>query len=392
LPTFDQQTTPLLSPKKEALTFHLHTHHHHHIHNPNPPISSNTSSLLKSPNPTKTTTVPLSPQKSCVLVNKEQLVETKTILPLSVNNVVKKEHQQISTMTTSASNNEYEALNFSIKHLSSSKKSNCNENDVTTKKSSSRKSSPTKLRVHSGSKSNGSPDRTSYSINSIITNNQVTSSTSTIISPVSNILNSNGETKSSRRAHKRRSVSATTANSTTIISMKNSRSSRTNSCTAKRSHSPSLMNFNETTKNPSQKKKQKVSLCWVLFGKSEQKLVSIDSDKPPVYRECYTSIQHIKEKDIIKSEDCVLLRPETAEKKDMTPYLAKVKWFWKEPESGEIQMSLVWYYHPEHSELPLRVKERFLPNEVLASKYWDCVNVACIEDKCYVLNVNEYNR
>jgi hypothetical protein len=60
--------------------------------------------------------------------------------------------------------------------------------------------------------------------------------------------------------------------------------------------------------------------------------------------------------------------------------------------AGEIQMSLVWYYHPEHSELPARVKERFLPNEVLASKYWDCVNVACIEDKCYVLNVNEYNR
>lgn len=59
---------------------------------------------------------------------------------------------------------------------------------------------------------------------------------------------------------------------------------------------------------------------------------------------------------------------------------------------GEIQMSLVWYYHPEHSELPLRVKEHFVPNEVLASKYWDCVNVACIEDKCYVLNVNEYNR
>ncbi|CAF4535758.1 unnamed protein product, partial [Rotaria magnacalcarata] len=38
------------------------------------------------------------------------------------------------------------------------------------------------------------------------------------------------------------------------------------------------------------------------------------------------------------------------------------------------------------------VKEHFLPNEVLASKYWDCVNVACIEDKCYVLNANEYNR
>lgn len=114
----------------------------------------------------------------------------------------------------------------------------------------------------------------------------------------------------------------------------------------------------------------------------------------------------------MKSDDCVLLRPENAEQNRLTPYLAKVKWFWAEPESGtmkqisprlprrissssssgEIQMSLVWYYHPDHSELPARVKDHFLPNEVLASKYWDCVNVACIEDKCYVLNLNEYNR
>ena len=86
-----------------------------------------------------------------------------------------------------------------------------------------------------------------------------------------------------------------------------------------------------------------------------------------------------------------------------------MKWFWKEPTSGidfqtifvltyrspsigEIQMSLLWYYHPEHTELPARVKGRFLSNELLASKYSDCVNVACIEDKCYVLNLNEYNR
>lgn len=55
-------------------------------------------------------------------------------------------------------------------------------------------------------------------------------------------------------------------------------------------------------------------------------------------------------------------------------------------------MSLMWYYHPEHTELPVRAKERFLSNELLASKYFDCINVACIEDKCYVLNLNEYNR
>jgi hypothetical protein len=155
IPAFDQQQKQTISPKKEALTFHLHTHHHHHIHNPNPPISSNTSSLLKSPNPTKTTTVPLSPQKSCVLVNKEQLVETKTILPLSVNNVVKKEHQQITTNDLSLSPpTENEALNFSIKHLSANKKPNINEYDGIIKKTTPKKSSPAKVRVSSGSKSN----------------------------------------------------------------------------------------------------------------------------------------------------------------------------------------------------------------------------------------------
>lgn len=55
-------------------------------------------------------------------------------------------------------------------------------------------------------------------------------------------------------------------------------------------------------------------------------------------------------------------------------------------------MSLLWYYHPEHTELPARPKQRLLPNELLASRYFDCVNVACIEDKCYVLTLNEYNR
>lgn len=151
VPVLDQQQKQMISPKKEALTFHLHTHHHHHIHNPNPPLSSsNTSSLLKSPNPTKTTTVPLSPQKSCVLVNKEQLVETKMILPLSVNNVVKKEHQQISTndgpLSPPADN---EALNFSIKHLSTQTKTTSIDVDGTT-----RKISPNKSRANSGSKSN----------------------------------------------------------------------------------------------------------------------------------------------------------------------------------------------------------------------------------------------
>jgi hypothetical protein len=121
----------------------------------------------------------------------------------------------------------------------------------------------------------------------------------TIISPVSNILSSNGEITvrsdndhKFRRMHKRRSVSAATASATTYISItgKNSRAARTNSSSAipmrsksstymtntKRAHSPSSVTLMGANKNPSQRKKQKVSHYWALFGKSEQKLVLID--------------------------------------------------------------------------------------------------------------------
>jgi hypothetical protein len=80
-----QSIVPIHKQEKDALTLHVHTHHHHHIHN------SNSSSLLKPLNPT---TVPLSTQDSSSLVDKEQLVETKTILPLSVTT----EHQLNGTI------------------------------------------------------------------------------------------------------------------------------------------------------------------------------------------------------------------------------------------------------------------------------------------------------
>jgi hypothetical protein len=129
-----KQKQRVLSPsKKEALTFHLHTHHHHHIHN------SNSSSL----NPTKTTKKSLSPQKSSILVNKKQLVETKPILPLSLNSVEKKEHEQISSTTHD------QILNLSINN-----KTNLNEQNGTIKKTTRRKSSPVKRHISSGTKSN----------------------------------------------------------------------------------------------------------------------------------------------------------------------------------------------------------------------------------------------
>lgn len=153
-----------------------------------------------------------------------------------------------------------------------------------------------------------------------------------------------------RRVLKRRCVSAAATNTPTIVSItgRNSRGKRTNSATnRKRSYSPASITL--PLSNNNQRKKQKVSHHWILFGKSEQKLVSIHvklifsffknifylkfkADKPPVFRECYSSIQHITEKDIIKSDDCIILRSETCTR---TPYLAKVKWFWEEPTTGK---------------------------------------------------------
>ncbi|CAF0959347.1 unnamed protein product [Adineta steineri] len=365
---------------KEALTLHLHTHHHHHIHN--------STSSLNSSNRRKTKAVLSSPQKT-----KDQFLETTTIIPVSVNNVVQREDEEIPLTT------EYQILNLSINN-----KTNLNQQNETIKKTTRRKSSPVKRRISSGAKSNSS---SIASINNKTSpKKKVNTNPITINSPLPNILNSNdnlpvADQKSSRRSPKRRSTSAATANSTAIVSItgKSSRGKRTNSASSipirsktsinkKRSHSPASI----TASLPNKRKKEKVLNYWILSGKSEQQLVSIHADKPPVFRECYSSIQHVTEKDIIKSNDCVILRSETGTHKDVTPYLAKVKWFWLEPLSDEIQMSIIWYYHPEHAELPLRVKERFLRNELLASKYWDCVNVACIEDKCYVLNLNEYNR
>ncbi|CAF5216986.1 unnamed protein product, partial [Rotaria magnacalcarata] len=98
--------------------------------------------------------------------------------------------------------------------------------------------------------------------------------------------------KNSHRIYKRRSVSAATATATTYISIndKNSRTARTNSSSAvsvrsksstnitnpKRSHSPHSMTLMGSNKSPGQRKKQKISHYWALFGKCEQKLVSID--------------------------------------------------------------------------------------------------------------------
>lgn len=57
---------------------------------------------------------------------------------------------------------------------------------------------------------------------------------------------------------------------------------------------------------------------------------------------------------------------------------------------GEMMMSLLWYYRPEHTDIGRKPNQ--MPEEIFASKHRDVNSVACIDDKCYVLTYNEYCR
>lgn len=60
--------------------------------------------------------------------------------------------------------------------------------------------------------------------------------------------------------------------------------------------------------------------------------------------------------------------------------------------AGEMMMSVVWYYRPEHTEMEPERVPKHIPCEIFASKHKDETPVACIEDKCHVLTFSEYCR
>ncbi len=160
------------------------------------------------------TKISLSPEKSSISIKKNQYIETKLSL-------VKKEDEQISP------------------------------NQVLNKRTTRRKSSPVKRFITSESIADKIPEKINFLINN---NNQPP--------PVSN-LNDNSPI---RRVPKRRCVSAATASTPTIVSIAGGK--RTNSASnRKRSHSRASIKLSF--------KKQKKLHYWILFGKSEQKLVSI---------------------------------------------------------------------------------------------------------------------
>ncbi|ELW48165.1 Bromo adjacent homology domain-containing 1 protein [Tupaia chinensis] len=114
------------------------------------------------------------------------------------------------------------------------------------------------------------------------------------------------------------------------------------------------------------------------------------TDEPePAIRKSYQAVERHGE--TIRVRDTVLLK--SGPRKTSTPYVAKISALWENPESGELMMSLLWYYRPEHLQGGRSPSmHEPLQNEVFASRHQDQNSVACIEEKCYVLTFAEYCR
>ncbi|ENN78496.1 hypothetical protein YQE_05039, partial [Dendroctonus ponderosae] len=117
---------------------------------------------------------------------------------------------------------------------------------------------------------------------------------------------------------------------------------------------------------------------------TNKKIYVLQSDQTTLVK-CYPSMRH-REGDLIRPGDCVLLK--AGPRKNDLPYVAKIASLWENAEDGEMMMSLLWYYRPEHTEQGRLLTHQ--PDEVFASRHKDSNSVACIEDKCYVLTFNEY--
>ncbi|CAH0561399.1 unnamed protein product [Brassicogethes aeneus] len=126
---------------------------------------------------------------------------------------------------------------------------------------------------------------------------------------------------------------------------------------------------------------------WKWEGEPYEGKVFINSDETIVTRTCYPAMRHTSG-DILEPRDCVLLK--AGPRKNDLPFVAKIAALWENAEDGEMMMSLLWYYRPEHTEHGRAPTD--CTDEVFASRHKDSNSVACIDDKCYVLTFNEYCR
>lgn len=126
---------------------------------------------------------------------------------------------------------------------------------------------------------------------------------------------------------------------------------------------------------------------WSWDSESFDAKVYLTNDEPPVMRKCYSAMRHV-EGDVIQPKDCILLK--AGPRKIDLPFVAKVAALWENPDDGEMMVSLLWYYRPEHTDQGRQPSDQ--QDEIFASRHKDINSVACIEDKCFVLTYNEYCR
>ncbi|KAM4632708.1 bromo adjacent homology domain-containing 1 protein isoform 1-T2 [Polymixia lowei] len=126
---------------------------------------------------------------------------------------------------------------------------------------------------------------------------------------------------------------------------------------------------------------------WRPVGMATEKEVFIAGEDETALRQCYEGVE--RDGEVIHVRDTVLLR--SGPRKKSLPYVAKISALWEDPKTGELMMSLFWYYRPEHTQGG-RDPSAHCENEIFASRHQDENSVACIEDRCYVLPLAQYCR
>ncbi|XP_077366713.1 bromo adjacent homology domain-containing 1 protein [Festucalex cinctus] len=140
---------------------------------------------------------------------------------------------------------------------------------------------------------------------------------------------------------------------------------------------------------PQQKRigRRRATNGWRPVGVPMEKEVFIAGEDETALRQCYDGVE--RDGEVIRVRDTVLLR--SGPRKKSLPYVAKISALWEDPKTGELMMSLFWYYRPEHTQGG-RDPSTHCENEIFASRHQDENSVACIEDKCYVLPLAQYCR
>ncbi|KAK5853182.1 hypothetical protein PBY51_006994 [Eleginops maclovinus] len=126
---------------------------------------------------------------------------------------------------------------------------------------------------------------------------------------------------------------------------------------------------------------------WRTVGMPTEREVFIAGEDEMALRQCYEGVE--RDGEVIHVRDTVLLR--SGPRKKSLPYVAKISALWDDPKTGELMMSLFWYYRPEHTQGG-RDPSTHCENEIFASRHQDENSVACIEDRCYVLPLAQYCR